>query len=188
MEAIIRREIIVTRTTCRVFCVTVSVILMSLGAFVRIPLPWTPVPLTLQTFFVLLSAALLGKGLGVSSQLAYLFLGVMGVPIFSGAGSGMLYLLGPTGGYLVGFVAATLFLSTTLGRAKEKAWMVWLLFLGADVLILSMGTAWLKISAGVSIRLAMAMGFVPFVVGDFIKVGASVYLYHKLRRRVESIL
>lgn len=88
MEAILKREIVVNKTACRIIGVTVFVILTSLGAFVRIPLPFTPVPVTLQTFFVLLSGAVLGGAIGAASQLSYLLLGTAGLPIFTNAGSG----------------------------------------------------------------------------------------------------
>ena len=76
MEALLKREIILNKTLCRAMGVLTFVILTSLGAFVRIPLPFSPVPITLQTFFVLLSAALLGSNLGTISQLSYLLLGI----------------------------------------------------------------------------------------------------------------
>ena len=89
MEALLKREVILNKTLCRVMGVLTFVILTSLGAFVRIPLPFTPVPLTLQTFFILLCGAFLGSKLGVTAQLSYMFLGVLGLPIFTGAGSGL---------------------------------------------------------------------------------------------------
>ena len=96
MEAVLKKEVILDKTLCRVMGVLTFVILTSLGAFVRIPLPFSPVPITLQTFFVLLSGALLGSNLGTISQLSYLLLGASGLPVFTGAGSGLFYLLGPT--------------------------------------------------------------------------------------------
>jgi biotin transport system substrate-specific component len=95
MEALLRKEIILNKTLCRVIGIAVFIILTSLGAFVRIPLPFSPVPLTLQTFFVLLGGALLGSNLGALSQLSYIFLGVLGLPVFSGAGSGLSYFWAP---------------------------------------------------------------------------------------------
>ena len=73
MEAIIKRELITDKRLCRILAVGTFIVLTTLSAFVRIPLPFTPVPLTLQTFFVLLSGALLGRKLGVSTQAVYMF-------------------------------------------------------------------------------------------------------------------
>ena len=81
-------------------------LLTTLGAIVRIPLPNTPVPLTLQTVFVVLSGVALGARLGLASQLLYVALGTAGMPIFANGGSGIAYVTGPTAGYLLGFHAA----------------------------------------------------------------------------------
>ena len=83
------------------------VALMSLGAYVRIPVFFTPVPITLQTLFVVLSGAMLGKKWGMASQAIYISLGAIGLPVFQGYGYGMGHILGPTGGYLAGFVLAS---------------------------------------------------------------------------------
>jgi biotin transport system substrate-specific component len=76
----------------------------AMGAYIMIPLP--PVPITLQTLFVVLAGALLGGRLGALSQVVYLLLGIIGLPVFHGGKGGLGILLGPTGGYLVGFIAA----------------------------------------------------------------------------------
>ena len=78
MEAILRKEILVNKTISRIIGLLTFIILTSLGAFVRLPLPFTPVPITLQTFFVLLSGAFLGSRLGISAQLGYILLGIFG--------------------------------------------------------------------------------------------------------------
>ena len=87
MEVILKKELVLNKAACRIIGVAIFVVLTSLGAFVRIPLPFTPVPLTLQTMFVLLSGAFLGSGLAATAQLGYILLGLSGVPIFTGAGS-----------------------------------------------------------------------------------------------------
>jgi len=81
-------------------------LLTVIGAKIRVPLPFTPVPGTLQTIPVLLAGILLGARAGASSQILYLSLGMAGIPVFALAGAGPAYLLGPTGGFLPGFVAA----------------------------------------------------------------------------------
>ena len=121
METIIKRELISDKGLCRLLAVGVFIALTTLSAFVRIPLPFTPVPLTLQTFFVLLSGALLGRQLGAFAQAAYMFLGLTGQQVFTGTGCGSLYLLGPTGGYIIGFVLAAFFAGSFLD--KENSFM-----------------------------------------------------------------
>src|SRR5262245_17113843 len=81
-------------------------LLLALSAQVRIPLFFTPVPITAQTFVVLLTGALLGPRLGAAAMAAYLLEGAMGLPVFQGGNSGVAYMFGPTGGYLIGFIAS----------------------------------------------------------------------------------
>ncbi|MCX5693799.1 MAG: biotin transporter BioY [Candidatus Omnitrophica bacterium] len=188
MEAIINRELIVDKKLCRLFGVGVFIIFTTLSAFVRIPLPYTPVPLTLQTFFVLLSGALLGKKLGVISQAAYMFLGLTGQQVFTGLGSGSLYLLGPTGGYLVGFVLASFFVGSFLSVEKQSMATVFIKLLAADFIILFSGTLWLRISMFIPLHKAFLLGFLPFVLGDILKVSLATVVYNKLRARVKSAL
>jgi biotin transport system substrate-specific component len=187
MEALLKKEIIVNKRICRVIGVASFVILTSLGAFVRVPLPFTPVPLTLQTFFVLLSGAFLGSNLGALTQLSYLFLGASGVSLFSGVACGPYYLLGPTGGYLLGFVAAAFFLGKALKYSSNNFFLTFTMFCVADVMILSCGVLWLKVLTGYSFSQLIFIGFVPFVAGDILKASVAAALYKKFKTRIEHI-
>src|SRR5258707_1130777 len=91
-------------------------LLSVIGAKIRVPIPFTPVPATLQILPVLLAGLFLGARGGAASQIAYLALGLAGVPVFALPGGGPGYLLGPTGGYLIGFVAAAFVTGTVCGR------------------------------------------------------------------------
>jgi len=188
MEAILQKEIVVNKPLCRIIAVFTFVVFTSLGAFVRIPLPFTPVPLTLQTFFVLLSGAFLGSGLGALTQLSYVLLGVYGLPIFTGAGSGLIYLLGPTGGYLFGFVLASLFAGRMLRYAKGSLLCVFAIFSIADFLLLACGTIWLKILLSQPFSRALSLGFIPFIPGDLLKAGAASFIYLKMSSRLKGVL
>jgi biotin transport system substrate-specific component len=186
MELTLRKDIIINRSVSRVIGITAFVILTSLGAFVRIPLPFSPVPLTLQTFFVLLGAAVLGKKQAVAAQLAYVFLGAAGLPIFTGAGSGLLYLAGPTAGYLLGFVAASFFIGKILPRASNK-FSMFVIFLAGELLILGLGALWLKVFLRCSFSQALFMGFIPFIPGDLFKVAIAAAIYRKIKTRCREI-
>lgn len=186
MEIALSREIVQNKASARILGISAFVILTSLGAFVRIPLPFSPVPLTLQTLFILLGAAVFKKNLGVLVGLSYVCLGAAGLPIFSGAGSGLLYLAGPTAGYLWGFIFAALFISHALGRAKNR-FSVFLVFLTGDFLILGSGAFWLRIFLKCSFEQALAMGVVPFLAGDLIKVGVAVAVYRKIKIRCKEL-
>ena len=187
MEAILKREIVLNKTLCRIFGIAVFVILTSLGAFVRIPLPFSPVPITFQTFFVLLSGAFLGSNLGAFSQLSYIFLGAVGLPIFTGAGTGLLYLLGPTGGYLFGFVLASLCLGKFIKYSQNNLFSVFVIFCIADLIILSCGMLWLKFIFGYSFTKLLLIGFIPFIPGDLLKAFVAAILYFKLKSRIKEV-
>lgn len=167
--------------------VAAFVILTALGAFVRIPLPFTPVPITLQTFFVLLSGAFLGRRLGVFSQISYIFLGALGLPIFAAAGSGLLYLFGPTGGYLFGFVFASFLAGRLTGYCKNNFFLTVIVFCLADFLLLSCGVIWLKVLFGYSFGKLFTIGFLPFVAGDSLKALAAAAIYLRLKGRLQEI-
>ncbi len=118
--------------------------LTGVGALIAIPLPFTPVPITLQTFFIFLAGALLGKYLGALSQLIYLLLGVVGLPVFAKGSSGIGALLGPSGGYLVGFIPAAFLVGYLLERREKPP--LGLIFLAMVVGLLAIylpGVGWL---------------------------------------------
>ena len=99
------KDIVNNRKLTAVIGVVFFILATALGAYIRIPVHGSPVPITLQTFFVLLAGAVLGKKLGFYSQAGYLLAGISGLPMFQGTSLGISYLLGPTGGYLIGFMA-----------------------------------------------------------------------------------
>jgi biotin transport system substrate-specific component len=144
----------------------------ALGAFVAIPLPFTPVPLTLQTFFVLLSGAYLGRRWGAGVQVAYLLVGGAGIPFFAAGAAGAAILAGPTAGYLVGFAPAAWLAGWLLPRCSSFVSRTGALLL-ASLLILAPGTAWLGFTLALSPSVAMAMGFLPFLAGDLLKCGLA---------------
>jgi biotin transport system substrate-specific component len=151
-------------------------------AQMRVPLPWTPVPITGQTFAVLLSGVFLGRRWGGISQTIYLGLGALGLPWFSGWTGGYGAIWGPTGGYLLGFIPAALFVGYLADTPVEKKRFV--SFLGLMVianfgLIHAPGLLHLRLWYGLMIhepaRLGQILmtGTVPFIAGDVIKILAA---------------
>ena len=145
-------------------------ILTWLAAKVSVPLPMTPVPGTLQTLAVLLAGAVLGARAGAVSQASYIFMGMAGLPVFALPGSGPLYLLGPTGGYLVGFIAAAFVVGSVIkktgGRGVLPAALAFTL--GAATIHVC-GLAWLSVVLG-DPAAAFRAGVLPFVLFDLAKV------------------
>ncbi len=149
--------------------------LTALAAQVSIPLPFTPVPVTLQTFAVLLVGAALGTLRGLASMLLYLLAGVVGAPVFSHGSSGW---GGVSFGYVVGFVVAAVIVGrlaergATRGSVRTGAVMV----LG-NLAIYAAGVPWLMAVAHVGLPKALALGVVPFLIGDAVKVAVAAGLF-----------
>jgi biotin transport system substrate-specific component len=145
-------------------------LLTCLSAKVSVPLPMTPVPGTLQTLAVLLAGAFLGARAGAASQASYIFMGMAGLPVFALPGSGPGYLLGPTGGYLVGFIAAAFVVGSVLQNSgRRRVLVAATAFLLGAVTIHACGLAWLSVSLGDPVA-AFRAGVLPFVLFDLAKV------------------
>lgn len=150
-------------------------------AQVKIYLPWTPVPITGQTFAVLMSGIVLGRWGGVS-QLMYVGFGAMGIPWFEGWSGGFSIITGATGGYLLGFIFASFFLGYFVDkyvRARTSLALIVLLSFSNFFLIYVPGLLqlyiWLKFSIGSNINFThlLMMGAVPFIIGDILKVAIA---------------
>lgn len=153
-----------------------GVFLVAIFAQIKIPLPFTPVPLTGQTFAVLLVGAVLGSKRGIVSQTLYTLLGGLGLPFFAGGQSGFAYLTGPTFGYVLGFIVATYFIGYLSEHGLERNIRTsFIPFLVGTVIIYLFGAGWLAIQFGA--QKALTLGVLPFLLGDGIKfVLASIAL------------
>lgn len=144
------------------------------GANVVIPLQ--PVPITLQTLFVLLTGAVLGRGYGLLGQSLYVGAGSMGLPIFAGSTAGIAILAGPTGGYLLGFAIAPLVIGSLVRRRRSLWWQALVFYLGSQI-ILTLGITHLTVFHTHDLSQSFQAGYLPFIPGDFLKVGAAVSIY-----------
>lgn len=158
----------------RVAGIAAFALLTALAAFVRIPLPFTPVPVTLQTFVVLAAGIYLGGRDAAISQAGYLAMGAAGLPVFAG-GAGVAHLFGATAGYLFAFpvAAALVGISVRPGDSAARATAV---FTTATALILGLGAAWLSTFLGIGLERALALGVLPFLPGAALKIAAAVAL------------
>ncbi len=143
--------------------------LMGMLAQISIPLPFTPVPVTGQTFGVLLTGALLGSRRGSAAMLVYLAEGIEGLPVFALGHSGLATILGPTGGYLVSYPVAAFAVGFLTERGWDRAFLqsVTAMVLG-EVVIYTVALSWLAHFVGSS--RVLALGFVPFLPGDVAKL------------------
>ncbi|WP_125774559.1 biotin transporter BioY [Antribacter gilvus] len=144
--------------------------LTALAAQVRIPVPGLPVPVTGQTFAVLLGAAALGPWRGSLAQVVYVLVGMVGLPVFTGGESGVDVVLGTTGGYLVGFIVAGFVVGALARRGIDRGVLGTVLaFATGTVVIYAIGVPWLAAAYGMGAGDALVAGAVTFLPGDAIK-------------------
>lgn len=143
--------------------------LTAAGGLLTIPLPFNLVPITLQTFFTYLSGIVLGPLLGPMSQFIYILLGCLNLPVFAGGTSGFGVLLGPTGGYLWGFMAAS-FVIGIMERGNRKAWRLALALAIGTLVIYLCGLIQLMLVARLSLTQALWSGMIVFLPGDLMKI------------------
>jgi biotin transport system substrate-specific component len=149
-----------------------SSLLIALCAHIKILLPFSPVPVTAQTFAVLMTGALLGARRGALAVLAYIIQGALGLPVFA-LGGGLAVLLGPTGGYIIGFVPA----AYLTGYLAQKGWdrrigTTILAMVFGNLVIYACGLFWLSLLTGMS-KSVLTAGLYPFVVGDLVKIALA---------------
>jgi len=144
-------------------------VIIAAGAQLELKLPYTPVPITGQSLSVVIAGLTFGRKIAVAGAVAYLCEGMMGLPVFSGGGSGIHHFAGPTGGYLIGFLPAAF----VAGLAHDKGITrtpigVFLTVLAASVPIFALGVLKLALTIG-NLSAALQAGLYPFIPGDFIK-------------------
>jgi biotin transport system substrate-specific component len=167
--------------------VALGALVVALSAQVLVPVPFSPVPMTLQPLAVLAVGGLVGAAGGVSALVLYLVLGVLGVPVFAAGGSGILHLTGPTGGYLLAFPIAAGITGALTGAVPRSIVRVLLACLAGMLIIHVGGVAQLAVLGG-NPSLAVKVGFVPFFTGDLLKVGLAAAVILIAGPRVRSLL
>jgi biotin transport system substrate-specific component len=143
--------------------------LTAVGAFLSIPIGL--VPISLQNLFTFLSGMVLGSKLGTFSQLIYILLGVVGLPVFSGFRGGFGVLLGPTGGFLTGFVISTYVVGKIIEKMEDvRTWSYFIVGLVGIIIIYACGVTQLLIVTEIGLKEAVLVGIIPFLPGDFLKL------------------
>ena len=161
----------------RVGAVLFLTALTAAAAQVSLPLPFTPVPFTLQPMVVLLGGAALGARLGMASQILYLAIGAAGLPVFAASPvlpQGLLRLLGPTGGYLISYPFAAFLVGALAERGFDRRYLTSVLAMTAGLLVIfAFGVAWLAwlaTPAAPGLQAALQAGLYPFLPADLLKI------------------
>lgn len=153
--------------------------LTAVGAFVAIPIG--PVPIVLQNMFVYLAGLLLGSRWGLASVGVYLLAGACGLPVFAGGLGGISRIVGPTGGYLIGYLPTVYIIGKISNRAHPRVIFDVLAMICGSIALYACGITWLKIVTGMTIAKALALGLVPFLIGDALKIAAAAAIAKALR-------
>jgi biotin transport system substrate-specific component len=162
----------------------------ALAAQIVIPVPGSPVPITGQTFAVLLAGAALGSRAGAGSQLIYWVMGAAGLPFFINATGGWEAATGATAGYLVGFIVAAWVVGSFAERGVDRTVdMALPAFLAGNTIIYIFGVTWLLVSVPsiTTMTQALTLGFLPFVIGDAVKILAAGLLLPAAWKMVDTL-
>jgi biotin transport system substrate-specific component len=162
--------------------------LTAVGAYIHVPIG--PVPIVLSTFFVILSGLLLGSHWGPTSMGLYLLVGAIGMPVFAGGKGGLAHFIGPTGGYLFGYVLASWITGFISERSPGLLILDILAVLLGSLVIYGLGIPWLKLVTQMSWTKTLTAGMVPFLIGDAVKASVAIILARSvrpiLRRQLQS--
>ena len=153
--------------------------LMTAGAYISIPVG--PVPIVLQNMFVFLAGLLLGSRWGLASVGVYLLAGACGLPVFAGGMGGIGRIVGPTGGYLIGYLPAVFIVGYISEKGKNRiAWDV-VGMLAGTIVLYACGVTWLKTLTGMPWPKTLAVGMLPFLIGDVLKIVAAAAIAKAIR-------
>jgi biotin transport system substrate-specific component len=186
-----------TRTVVarRIIAAALGALVVALSAQIVVPVPFSPIPMTLQPLAVLGVGALLGGAAGLGALLLYIALGIAGLPVFAGGGSGVARLLGPTGGYLLAFPVAAWMTGILTGPVlgsnrllRPTGVLRVLLACAVGMVVIHVGGVAQLALLGGDPALAFRVGFIPFLTGDLIKVGLAAVLILVAGPKIRSLL
>ncbi len=174
-SAVLSQRVIPRSRTSSVLLVIGAAALTALAAQWKISLPFTPVPITGQTFAVLLTGAALGAALGAAGQAVYVAAGALGLPVYSGGASGWdTASAAGTSGYLIGFIVAAGLVGHLAERRQDRTFpTMFTAFIAGSFIIYAFGVAGLMILLDMTLSEAVLAGVVPFILGDIIKATAA---------------
>lgn len=153
--------------------------LMAAGAYLAIPVG--PVPIVMQNMFVFLAGLLLGGRWGLASVAVYLLTGALGLPVFAGGMGGIGRIIGPTGGYLIGYLSAVFIVGYISEKAAARIGYDVLAMVCGTIVLYACGVTWLKILTGMTWTKTLTVGMYPFLIGDAIKIAAAALIARALR-------
>lgn len=162
--------------------------IICIAAPFSVPLPGNLVPISLGTFAIYLTGALLGGKRGTVSVAVYIMLGAVGLPVFTGFMGGFAKLLGPTGGYIVGYIPLVLITGIFADMPSKRHWTIPVGMVLGTVVLYAFGTAWFMIMTGTPLAVAFVKCVLPFLIGDSIKIVLTTAIAVPLKSRLTAII
>lgn len=171
-----------------ILCVAIFASLTAVFSLISIPLPFTPVPINLAIISVFLSGGLLGFKWGSISQLIYVILRIIGIPIFSGILGGIGLIYSPTGGYVISYIICAGTIGLIIEKSKPKIFIYFLSMLVGLIICYILGTLWFIIITKSNLINALILCISPFIIGDILKIIITTSLLWKLKPLVNKLL
>jgi len=162
--------------------------LIVIGGYLSFPLPFSPVPIVLSDFFVMLTGLFLGPAWGAAGVGIFLFMGLIGVPVFAGGNAGLAHYLGPRGGFLTGFLIAVIVIGLIIRKGKQSIIRDLIAMIAANAIIYGVGVPWLKVVLKCTWDKALALGFLPFTIGMVIKIIVAVAIMQLFRPLIKKYI
>lgn len=162
-----------------------TAILCILGPL-AIPIPFSPVPITLASFGLYLSTYIMTTKNACLSCIIYLIIGLSGIPVLSGFSGGFGKILGPTGGYILAYIPLVIISSLFVSRFQSKG-MHFIGFLLSTIILYSIGSIWLSHTAHLKLGTAFAVGAIPYIPGDIIKIWLVLYVGPRLKTQLNKL-
>ncbi|MEI7542613.1 MAG: biotin transporter BioY [bacterium] len=178
MNNILTKEIVISKTKERILMVLFFSFLTFIAAFIKIYTPISPVPFTFQTFVLFMSVYYLSAKENGIAQSFYILTGMIGLPVFAAGLVGALIMVGPTAGYLLGFIVSAFLMSLMISKVGKLSFVkASLIFTAGSLLILTLGTAHLVLVYKMNFMAALTAGFIPFIPTEILKIAAAAGFY-----------
>ena len=162
--------------------------LIAIGGYISFPIPFSPIPIVLSDFFLMLAGLCLGASGGAASMGLFLFLGAIGIPVFTGGKAGLAVFIGPTGGFLLGYLIGVYVLGLVSEKNKPSFLKDLIGLIAANLVIFGFGVPWLKLLLKLTWGKALTLGLMPFVIGNIVKTIAALALIQVIRPFLLQIL
>ncbi|MDD2497140.1 MAG: biotin transporter BioY [Desulfitobacteriaceae bacterium] len=172
-----------TMTTAALFAALTAIL-----SQIAVPLPFTPVPVTLQSLAVFLTAVILGSKRGALAIVLYTLMGLVGLPVFAQGEAGLGVLLGPKGGYIFGFILAAFIIGRIAEKTKELSYIkIFGSMVVGMIIYYVIGWVQIKFVLDISFKEAFSIGVVPFIPFDLIKIVCGAYIGCAVRKAVANV-